>query len=133
LYIPARDFPEVNFIGLLIGPRGNTLKKLETEAGVRISIRGKGSVKEGKMGNAPGEDEELHCMIMSDAEDKIQKAMDMINQIIETATSVPDGHNQLKKLQLRELAALNGTLREDEQSLDIESLNARNHEMLQIR
>ena len=29
LYIPAKDFPDVNFIGLLIGPRGNTLKKLE--------------------------------------------------------------------------------------------------------
>lgn len=114
LYIPANDFPEINFIGLLIGPRGNTLRKLETESTVKISIRGKGSVKEGKQNSTPGEDEDLHCLIMADSEDKIQHAITMINDIIETATSLPDGHNELKKLQLRELASLNGTLRDDE-------------------
>jgi hypothetical protein len=46
VYIPASEFPEVNFIGLLIGPRGNTLKKMEADTGTKISIRGKGSVKE---------------------------------------------------------------------------------------
>lgn len=47
VYIPQKDFPEINFIGQLIGPRGNTLKRLEREAGgVKIFIRGKGSVKE---------------------------------------------------------------------------------------
>jgi splicing factor 1 len=48
VYLPVRDFPEINFIGLLIGPRGHTLKKMEADTGVKISIRGKGSVKEGK-------------------------------------------------------------------------------------
>ena len=38
----------MNFIGLIIGPRGNTLKKMERETGAKIMIRGKGSVKEGK-------------------------------------------------------------------------------------
>ncbi|KAI0525635.1 hypothetical protein F5B22DRAFT_353350 [Xylaria bambusicola] len=27
VYVPVNDYPEINFIGLLIGPRGNTLKK----------------------------------------------------------------------------------------------------------
>ena len=32
--------PNVNFMGLLIGPRGNSLKKLEEETGTKIMIRG---------------------------------------------------------------------------------------------
>jgi len=32
----------VTKVGLLIGPRGNTLKKMETESGAKIAIRGKG-------------------------------------------------------------------------------------------
>ncbi|CEJ03890.1 hypothetical protein RMCBS344292_17865 [Rhizopus microsporus] len=70
VYIPSKEFPDINFIGQLIGPRGNTLKGMEAESGAKISIRGRGSVKEGQ--------------------------------------------NELKRNQLRELAALNGTLRDDE-------------------
>ena len=118
VYIPVRDFPDVNFIGLLIGPRGHTLKKMEAETGVKISIRGRGSVKEGKHradgSNAPGEDEELHCLVMADSDRNLRAGVKMINQIIETATSTPEGQNELKRNQLRELAALNGTLREEE-------------------
>lgn len=29
--IPQEDHPDVNFVGLIIGPRGNTLKALEKE------------------------------------------------------------------------------------------------------
>ena len=29
--IPQDDHPDINFVGLLIGPRGNTLKNLEKE------------------------------------------------------------------------------------------------------
>jgi hypothetical protein len=41
LYIPYREFPTYNFIGLIIGPRGNTQKQLEAETGCKISIRGR--------------------------------------------------------------------------------------------
>ena len=37
-----------------------------------------------------------------------------INQIILEGITVPDAENDLRKQQLRELAVLNGTLREDE-------------------
>ena len=48
--IPQDDHPEINFVGLLIGPRGNTLKSMEKDTGAKIIIRGKGSIKEGKVG-----------------------------------------------------------------------------------
>ncbi|KAF2969336.1 hypothetical protein GQX73_g4225 [Xylaria multiplex] len=105
-------------VGLLIGPRGNTLKKMETESGAKIAIRGKGSVKEGKgrsdAAHASNQEEDLHCLIMADTEEKVNKAKKLIHNVIETAASIPEGQNELKRNQLRELAALNGTLRDDE-------------------
>lgn len=118
IYIPANDYPEVNFIGLLIGPRGKTLQRMETESGARIAIRGKGSVKEGKgrlnenLPHVQSLGEELHCLIVADTEEKINKAAELVNKIIETAASTPESQNDLKRGQLRELAALNGTLRD---------------------
>ncbi|KAB8343022.1 hypothetical protein FH972_022616 [Carpinus fangiana] len=118
VYVPVNDYPEINFIGLLIGPRGNTLKKMESESQAKIAIRGKGSVKEGKgksdAAHTSNQEEDLHCLIMADTEEKINKAKKLIHNVIETAASIPEGQNELKRNQLRELAALNGTLRDDE-------------------
>jgi splicing factor 1 len=36
--IPQEDHPEVNFVGLIIGPRGNTLKTLEKEVDLFIDF-----------------------------------------------------------------------------------------------
>lgn len=88
LYIPQQDYPDINFIGLLIGPRGNTLKKMESETGTKISIRGKGSVKEGKTGNQVGDDDDLHAVISGDTEDRVKACISMINKIIETVILV---------------------------------------------
>ncbi|KAJ1503772.1 hypothetical protein HMI54_000557 [Coelomomyces lativittatus] len=119
IYIPVKEFPEINFIGLLLGPRGSTLKQMETDSAAKIAIRGKGSVKEGK--GAPtsyqNQEEDLHCLISADSEDKIKIAVAMVNRIIETASTVPEAQNELKRKQLRDLAALNGTLRDDENQI----------------
>ncbi|CAD0047003.1 unnamed protein product [Aureobasidium pullulans] len=93
-------------------------EKMETESGAKIAIRGKGSVKEGKgrsdAAHTSNQEEDLHCLIMADTEDKVNKAKQLIHNVIETAASIPEGQNELKRNQLRELAALNGTLRDDE-------------------
>jgi splicing factor 1 len=90
VYIPAKEFPEINFIGLLIGPRGNTLKKMESESGAKISIRGRGSVKEGKSrtdaaANA-NQEEDLHCLVTADTEEKVKIAVKLIEKVIETVS-----------------------------------------------
>jgi len=119
--IPQDNHPEVNFIGLLIGPRGNTLKKMEKESCAKIMIRGKGSIKEGKIHNGnkggqvnSGEDEELHALVTGPTTESVQKAVAMIRDILRQGVEAPEGQNDLKRMQLRELAALNGTLRDDE-------------------
>ena len=118
IYVPVNDYPEINFIGLLIGPRGNTLKSMESKSGAKIAIRGKGSVKEGKGRTDPNTtanlDEDLHCLVMADSEEKVNAAIRLIEDIIATAASTPEGQNKMKLGQLRELASLNGTLRDDE-------------------
>lgn len=79
-------------VGLLIGPRGNTLKKMENDSGAKIAIRGKGSVKEGKgrsdAAHASNQEEDLHCLIMADTEEKVNKAKKLIHNIIETVSCI---------------------------------------------
>ncbi|KAL4252311.1 Branchpoint-bridging protein [Abortiporus biennis] len=120
VYIPVKEFPEINFFGLLVGPRGNSLKKMERDSGAKISIRGKGSVKEGKARPeqyAEDAEEDLHCLVTADTDDKVAACVRLINRVIETAASTPEGQNDHKRNQLRELAALNGTLRDDENQI----------------
>lgn len=129
LYVPVKDYPEINFMGLLLGPRGNTLKQLREESGAILQIRGKGSVKDGKSvaqddaetdnastafsnPNLSANSDELHVLITADSQQKIAKAIKLTNQVIEKAISSPMGQNDMKRGQLRELAILNGTYRE---------------------
>lgn len=89
VYIPVKEFPEINFFGLLVGPRGNSLKKMERESGAKISIRGKGSVKEGKGKPdqfAEDAEEDLHCLVMADSDDKVATCVKLINKVIETVS-----------------------------------------------
>ncbi|XP_013420116.2 splicing factor 1 isoform X1 [Lingula anatina] len=117
--IPQEEHPDINFVGLLIGPRGNTLKNLEKDTGAKIIIRGKGSVKEGKIGRKdgqplPGEDEPLHAYVTANNPENVAKAVEKIKEIIKQGIEVPEGQNDLRRQQLRELALLNGTLREND-------------------
>ena len=65
---------------------------MESESGAKIAIRGKGSVKEGKgrsdAAHTSNQEEDLHCLIMADTEEKVNKAKKLINNIIETVCSL---------------------------------------------
>uniref|UniRef100_A0A1A9UTN5 Branchpoint-bridging protein n=1 Tax=Glossina austeni TaxID=7395 RepID=A0A1A9UTN5_GLOAU len=115
--IPQEQHSDINFVGLLIGSRGNTLKAMEKETGAKIIIRGKGSVKQGKVGRKDdqplaGEDEPLPAFITAPNPEAVKKAVDIIKDVVRQGIEVPEGHNDLRRMQLRELAQLNGTLRE---------------------
>jgi splicing factor 1 len=111
LEIPVKEFPEYNFIGLIIGPRGNTQKRMERETGARIVIRGKGSVKEGR-GRTPhsSDTEPLHVLITADNQESLDKASEMVKQLL---VPCDEEKNEHKARQLRELASINGTLRDE--------------------
>ncbi|MCO5556244.1 hypothetical protein L7F22_009790 [Adiantum nelumboides] len=117
LFIPIKDYPGYNFIGLIIGPRGNTQKRMEKETGAKIVIRGKGSMKEGRSHQKKdyrmdsGENEDLHVYVEADNPESLEQAVSMVEKLL---SPVDEGHNEHKRAQLRELAALNGTIRDDE-------------------
>ena len=64
---------------------------METKSGAKIAIRGKGSVKEGKgrsdAAHTSNQEEDLHCLIMADTEEKVNKAKELIHQVIETVST----------------------------------------------
>ena len=113
--IPIDEHPNYNFIGLIIGPRGKTQKELEAQTGCKIAIRGKGSVKEGAKGRSgtalEGSDDPLHVLITGDDPNKLDEAAKLIEDML---VVIDDEKNVHKQAQLRELALLNGTLKEEE-------------------
>ncbi|XP_058074855.1 splicing factor-like protein 1 [Magnolia sinica] len=117
LYIPMKEYPGYNFIGLIIGPRGNTQKRMEKETGAKIVIRGKGSVKEGRLQQKRdlkpdlSENEDLHVLVEAETQEALNAAAGMVEKLL---MPVDEGLNEHKRQQLKELAALNGTIRDDE-------------------
>ncbi|RNA43088.1 held out wings isoform X3 [Brachionus plicatilis] len=121
LYVPVKDYPDFNFVGRILGPRGMTSKQLEQETGCKIMVRGKGSMrdkaKEEQMkGKSNWEhlNDELHVLVTCDdtknrAEIKIKHAVEEIKKLLVPS---PEGEDELKKKQLMELAIINGTYKQ---------------------
>ncbi|KAG6472796.1 splicing factor-like protein 1 isoform X1 [Zingiber officinale] len=113
LYIPVEEYPDYNFVGLILGPRGNTQKKMEMETGAKILLRGKGSTMKNKHTVKNLEDDDLHVYIEAETPESLNAAAKMVEKLL---VPMEETMNEHKKFQLRELAALNGTLRQDEYS-----------------
>ncbi|EGZ08013.1 hypothetical protein PHYSODRAFT_339892 [Phytophthora sojae] len=107
VYIPVDKYPDINFMGLLIGPRGSNQKRMEDESGARILIRGKGSSKDPT--GDPDENEELHVLITADTDEAVAKAQSAVEDILFN----PQQAMKLKQEQLRKVAELNGTLNDN--------------------
>ncbi|KAL7667850.1 hypothetical protein ACOME3_008579 [Neoechinorhynchus agilis] len=112
--IPQTDYPEINFLGILIGPRGNSLKKLEQDSGAKIVIRGRGSSKDIRITPEEGDCDVLHAQITGSSLEVVQLASAKIREVIRKGIEEPETLEERRKTQLRELAILNGTFRENE-------------------
>ncbi|MDP2439356.1 MAG: KH domain-containing protein [archaeon] len=109
VYIPFRQYPDYNFIGIIIGPRGQTQKELEAATGAKIAIRGRGSTKDGRGAGKNQDDDELHVLITAETDGQMKAAIKRVEQLL---VPVDEGKNEHKRQQLRKLAEYNGTLRE---------------------
>ena len=79
IYIPKSS--EINYVGLLIGPKGTYQKRLEQQTGCKILIRGKGTQKEGNPPQ-PDDHEEKHVLIIGDSEEKLTRAQNLIERVL---------------------------------------------------
>lgn len=122
LDVPVDKFPNYNFVGRLLGPRGNSLKRVEATTHCRVYIRGRGSVKdaakEEMLRDKPGYEhlnEQLHVLVEAEfpadiIDVQLNRAVGIVEELMQP---VDESTDYYKKQQLRELALLNGTLREE--------------------
>ncbi|KAI0531044.1 hypothetical protein KFK09_000593 [Dendrobium nobile] len=109
LYLPVKEYPNYNFIGLILGPNGNSLKKMEKETGATIVLRGKGFSSKDKKNQCSDDNDDEHVLIQSDSRNGFDAAVSMVEKLL---VPVDDRHNYYKSAQLRELAELRGNLKE---------------------
>ncbi len=94
--IPADEHPHINFVGLILGPRGNSLEAIKARTNTVIAIRGKGSLKDGMSGiSKHGKviehlDEPMHAYITGPTVEAVKAAADEINELIEMQVYHPD-------------------------------------------
>ncbi|CAI2309882.1 unnamed protein product [Caenorhabditis sp. 36 PRJEB53466] len=123
IYVPKNEYPDYNFVGRILGPRGMTAKQLEQDTGCKIMVRGKGSMRDkskslkesAHRGKANWEhlEDDLHVLVQcEDTENrvhiKLQAALEQVRKLLVPA---PEGTDELKRKQLMELAIINGTYR----------------------
>ncbi|KAH1214522.1 KH domain-containing protein [Glycine max] len=126
LDIANDSYPNFNLVGRLLGPRGNSLKRVEATTGCRVFIRGKGSIKEldkeELLRGRPGYEhlnEPLHVLIEAElpvnvVDIRLRQAQEIIEELLKPMDESQDLH---KRQQLRELAMLNSNFREDSPQL----------------
>lgn len=114
--VPVDKYPKFNFVGKLLGPKGNTLKRLQGNTKTRISILGRGSTRnkekeeELSLSGDPKHEhlkEPLHVLIeveaiKSEAHIRLGTALAEIYKYL-----VPE-NDELRQQQMREMALLAG-------------------------
>lgn len=119
ILIPIKDYPRYNFVGKLLGPKGNSLKRLQEETMTKMAILGRGSMRDKnkeeelrKNGDPKHQhlSEDLHVEVNtfappSEAYARISHALSEIRKFL-----VPEDENdEIRQTQLQELAYINGS------------------------
>ncbi|GAB6030672.1 KH domain-containing, RNA-binding, signal transduction-associated protein 2 [Chamberlinius hualienensis] len=115
--VPVKEHPKFNFVGKLLGPKGNSLKRLQEETLTKMAILGRGSMRD----KAKEEElralsdtkfahlnEDLHVEVSTfappaEAYARISHALSEIKRFL-----VPDYNDDIRQDQLREWAYING-------------------------
>ena len=109
---------QFNFVGKLLGPKGNSLKRLQEETLTKMAVLGKGSmrdkVKEEEMRLSKDPkyqhlNEELHVEIVAfappaEAHARMSYALTEVRKYL-----IPDSNDTIRQLQMKELEILNSS------------------------
>eukprot|EP01017_Pseudomicrothorax_dubius_P037366 TRINITY_DN5469_c0_g1_i1.p1 TRINITY_DN5469_c0_g1~~TRINITY_DN5469_c0_g1_i1.p1 ORF type:complete len:545 (+),score=115.19 TRINITY_DN5469_c0_g1_i1:99-1637(+) len=109
IFLPSQsENPDISYVGIVLGPRGATQKELESKTGTKISIRGKGSSQSKRV--QLDDDEPLHVLIQGESDEAIEKATVEVQKLLRGDAT---DNNEHKKMQMLQLAAIQGTLKDD--------------------
>uniref|UniRef100_A0A1I7USR8 KH domain-containing protein n=1 Tax=Caenorhabditis tropicalis TaxID=1561998 RepID=A0A1I7USR8_9PELO len=133
LLVPVNKFPQYNFVGRILGPRGMTVKALEKETGCKIFVRGRAFMSHKTARIPPPRsslsnvsknaftDDPLHVFIQCTdfpeiAQSKMSHAISIMQELL---SPPPDGKDELKRQQLVDISLINGTYRATSSSNEI--------------
>ncbi|XP_018027074.1 KH domain-containing, RNA-binding, signal transduction-associated protein 3 [Hyalella azteca] len=110
--VPVREHPKFNFVGKLLGPKGNSMKRLQEETLTKMAVLGRGSMRDKQKEEelrASGDPkylhllEDLHVEITAfappaEAHARIAYSLAEIRRYL-----VPDNNDDIRKQQIREM------------------------------
>merc|ERR1719232_1729225 len=116
--VPVKEHPKFNFVGKLLGPKGNSLKRLQEETLTKMAVLGKGSMRdkakeeEMRLGKDPKYHHlngELHVEIVAfappaEAHARMSYALTEVRKYL-----IPDSNDTIRQLQMKELEILNSS------------------------
>eukprot|EP00794_Sanderia_malayensis_P004539 gene4539-5136_t len=83
--VPVKEFPKFNYVGKLLGPRGNTLKRLQAQTGTKMSVLGRGSMR----------DKEKEDELRASEDPKFSHLSEPLHVLIEVEGVQSDAHLRL--------------------------------------
>merc|ERR1740128_975558 len=110
--IPVREHPKFNFVGKLLGPKGNSMKRLQEETMTKMAVLGRGSMRdkqkeeELRLSADPKYqhlNEDLHVEITAfappaEAHARIAYALTEVRKYL-----IPDSNDEIRQEQMREM------------------------------
>lgn len=113
--VPVREHPKFNFVGKLLGPKGNSMKRLQEETMTKMAVLGRGSMRdkqkeeELRASNDPKYQhlhEELHVEITAfappaEAHARVAYALTEVRKYL-----IPDSNDEIRQEQMREMEIL---------------------------
>ncbi|XP_068147267.1 RNA-binding protein asd-2 [Drosophila tropicalis] len=116
--VPVRDHPKFNFVGKLLGPKGNSMKRLQEDTMCKMAVLGRGSMRDRRKEEelrGSGDNryahlfEDLHVEISTfaapaEAHARIAYALAEVRRFL-----VPDYHDDIRQEQMWEMQALTST------------------------
>jgi len=111
--IPTKQYPRVNFVGKILGPQGNTIKRLQEDTGAKISVLGKGSMRD------KNKEEELR----KGGEAKYAHLSMELHVFIEVMAPIPDCYLRMARAMEEVKQFLTPDPSEQEQYMDPHYLN----------
>merc|ERR1719411_713407 len=116
--VPVKEHPKFNFVGKLLGPKGNSMKRLQEDTMTKMAVLGRGSMR-----NKQQEEElrkssdpkyqhlndDLHVEITafappSEAHARIAYALTEVRKYL-----IPDSNDEIRQEQMRELEIMTAT------------------------
>ncbi|XP_028128321.1 KH domain-containing, RNA-binding, signal transduction-associated protein 2 isoform X2 [Diabrotica virgifera virgifera] len=110
--VPVREYPKFNFVGKLLGPKGNSMKRLQEETMCKMAVLGRGSMKdrakEDELRNSLDPKyshlmDDLHVEISAlgppaEAHARVAFALAEVRKYL-----IPDSNDNIRQEQLREM------------------------------